>query len=606
MGHVRRVLLGAFLRAPAHPLPPSSRHHFVLLLLSSPLAQNGDFTLDYNAEATFFGALSSGRVAQLAAYGNIVYPWVVRSAQASAMAQQEADAANVTCPSSAAHLPCHLAPWGMQSFDQSVYMHWNLAYSLLPLINQFEYTLNGTADLFAALDGVNQWLACYLNKTTTADGGYVYRDNRALNPDAEHEGQIVPDPQIALALAARTLQAHKAMSEAYGVPFSPLLLDVLTHLAPFNTVPFNVTPPGDDTFEIYNDTRCSNDSGFIPGSTLAECEASCAARATCDLFTFCPSRSVPGCDVGPSCWQYSAAENSTCHSGPGFTSGLKVGGPPGPAQEVDVLTAFAGAGIGQSDSFALYPIWPSEQLSSMPGAGGDAPTSVSSAVSSTVYIDWGSGRTVDVFATAVLAGWFAPTNTSVVAATQGNQSPPLLSSPASFSPADVLDGLETQVAQLFGPNLLLYAPGGGIENIGVARAINDMLVGAVGGGWDPARLSFGILTLFPFWPAAEPASFTGLLVKGGLRVSAAWDNITRSVVEPATVTAVYAYPIAPTTTNVWLRDPWGAGAVAVTCGGVVAPVTWPSPGVAVWTAPVGVDCAVTGKGKGSHHSPLDT
>lgn len=42
----------------------------------------------------------------------------------AAMAAQESAASNITNPPGALHMPCHIAPWGMQSFDQSVYMHW--------------------------------------------------------------------------------------------------------------------------------------------------------------------------------------------------------------------------------------------------------------------------------------------------------------------------------------------------------------------------------------------------------------------------------------------------------------------------------------------------
>ena len=49
-------------------------------------------------------------------------------------------------------------------------------------------------------DGCMDWWSCYLYKTTAADGSTVYHDWNVLNPDAEHEGQLVADPQIGLAL----------------------------------------------------------------------------------------------------------------------------------------------------------------------------------------------------------------------------------------------------------------------------------------------------------------------------------------------------------------------------------------------------------------------
>ena len=51
-------------------------------------------------------------------------------------AQAEAAAAGLKCPSTALHYACHLAPWGLQSDDLTIYMHWNLNFALLPLISQ--------------------------------------------------------------------------------------------------------------------------------------------------------------------------------------------------------------------------------------------------------------------------------------------------------------------------------------------------------------------------------------------------------------------------------------------------------------------------------------
>ena len=54
--------------------------------------------------------------------------------------------------------------------------------------------------------------------------------------------------------------------------------------------------------------------------------------------------------------------------------------------------------------------------------------------------------------------------------------------------------------------------GGGVENVGVTRAVNEMLLSAPGGLY---------IELFPFFPPDEPASFTTLRSKGGWLVSAA-------------------------------------------------------------------------------------
>ena len=63
--------------------------------------------------------------------------------------------------------------------------------------------------------------------------------------------------------------------------------------------------------------------------------------------------------------------------------------------------------------------------------------------------------------------------------------------------------------------IIASAPGGGVENIGLSQAVNDMLL----------QSSNGTIRLFPAWPANEPAAFTTLRAKGALLVSATWDHV---------------------------------------------------------------------------------
>ena len=279
----------------------------------------------------------------------------------------------------------------------------------------------------------------------------------------------------------------------------------------------------------------------------------------------------------------------------GFTSGAKA--PPGPQQPLTVWAAYRGASVGQSDSFALYPLWPTEVVTSGGGvtsAGGVGMDNVTASIaqaSARAYINWGNGRSVDVFTSAVLAGQgfiytsaaaatAAPlprlfsdaTDGFVIAASQAASAPttpsidqsdstreaggvearvvsgeaattasslsslhsllrggggvggggggsgagegalhassfstPLsitsvlragrpLAPPYAPSPSEVLSGFALQMANQFGGNLLCYAAGGGVENIGLARALNEMLVTAVRG-------RTGAIMVFPFWPA---------------------------------------------------------------------------------------------------------
>jgi hypothetical protein len=150
-----------------------------------------------------------------------------------------------------------------------------------------------------------------------------------------------------------------------------------------------------------------------------------------------------------------------------------------------------GASIAHSSMFALYPYFPSEFLSQ---ATASAKQQVTAQVSARVYNDLGAGRPVEVFPSTVAAG----TGLSEFA----------------YSPQDVIEGLKAQMHRCFGPNLLCDTNGGGIENVGMSRAVSEMLVMSPSGKY---------IQLFPFWPAGEDASFGGLMVKGGFRV---WANLT--------------------------------------------------------------------------------
>jgi hypothetical protein len=84
---------------------------------------HGDYTLDYNYAAPFYGAFASNRPEQAEAYWAPVLAWLP---PARIKAQVQAEAAHVTCPAQAAFYDCHLAPWGLASIDpMTKYMAWN-------------------------------------------------------------------------------------------------------------------------------------------------------------------------------------------------------------------------------------------------------------------------------------------------------------------------------------------------------------------------------------------------------------------------------------------------------------------------------------------------
>lgn len=589
----------------------------------------GDYTMDYNYNAAYFGAFSSGHGAAAAAAFRPVLDYLPAARR---KAQGQAARARVGCPATALYYGCHLSPWGLSSTIQSempFYMASNGNFASLLFLDRWEYWGDAgfaAEALWPLLDGLNAWWGCYLNCTPTGlppPRDAVCNDANAFNPDMQHENQRVPNPQISMAFIRRGVDAQVALATALGLPLPSAVAALSARLAPFNTAVVAVPAPASNWSAPLPDTRCHSYGGDAwswptpPGNfTLAACEASCAAQAGCALVTLCPPPDAPlpagaGC-TGTSgspapylCFGYGIQWLPNCTAAPaprsqGFTSAFAQS--PGRPVNATVFTAFANATVGESDEFSLYPVWPTGALdvySSAPSAPADAATAQASSL---LYSDFPRGRAVDLFSMAVRAG-----------AGGGN------------SPQRVLAGLNAYLSGFQTASLLPYAPGGGIENAGVNAAVVDMLLGssatAPPGAPPPPTLAPFVAFLFPFWPPEQPAAFHGLVARGGHAVAARYDNASGAVVGAVGVTALAApgggagAPVR----RFSLRTPWPAAprdAVSAACGGAQVPVQWAEGYVVMgepaevlsFDAPVGVGCAVSvlaapGRGEGARGMP---
>ena len=534
-----------------------------------------------NSASTYFGAFPANHAAQFSSYIAPLLDWVPA---ARAQAQAQASAAHVSCPATALHFACHLAPWGFQSDDQTIYMHWNLNFALLPVISQWEYTqdLEAARAALPLLEGATAWWACFLARNASTG---LLHDANPFNPDAQHEGQLVSDPQIGLTLLLRGASAHIDIARALGLPPPQGARGIVQSLTPFNTAVVGVTPGGvTRNYSSLPNWRLQNDEHMGTARSPADCAHQCDGAEDCECYTFCASPATPGCPDGPSCWFYPPAQAGTGHAGPGFTSGCALSPPP-PQENVTVWTSFAGATPSQSDTFAFYPTYPSEAL------GGLLPLSpldrLTSQSSSSVYTgSWVSDRRpLDVFVAAVLG----LTGSSARAAN-------------ALTLDEILSGLNAYLAAYLGSNQLAYAPGGGVENAGVSRAVSEMLLGSgllvaagEGGAGGGASLPAAwYARLFPAWPANASARFAGLLAKGGCEYSAELEGGV--VGSPVGVRAAYARSGAAAV-NCSLASPWGQdSSIAVACAGQSVPVAWlqVSEGHALsFLAPAGVSCSVS-------------
>lgn len=394
---------------------------------------NGDFTLDYNQEANFYHIFSNNHPEHAAAYWAPILDYM---GAARLQAAQTATKANLTCASHALNYPCHIAPWGYQSRDTSIYMQWNGAYAALLFVNNWEYTRdtefarNKTLPL---LDGLNAWSHCYLLRN-----GSVLEDWNPIVPDQGMENRPDRNPSIGLSLFRRIATAQRDISIALGVSYASYVDDIIAMLAPL--------------------PKTQGPDKHTPVWAAAEGQS----------------------------WEESSISNSV-KDGMHFPS-------------------------------VLYPIWPSETIDSL-GSTDDAAVAVARA-SAFLYanLSCGTGYPEQPYETCIDAGWGAltifPALARVLPGATSSKSGTVVTA------KQIANSLEAYV-HAYGANstnFLAYAPGGGVENIGLSQGVVDMLV----------QSSNGTILLFPAWPRDEPAAFTTLRVKGAFLVSASWNPADQS------------------------------------------------------------------------------
>jgi hypothetical protein len=242
-----------------------------------------------------------------------------------------------------------------------------------------------------------------------------------------------------------------------------------------------------------------------------------------------------------------------------------------------VWTNFLGATVQESNMWSLYPFWPGEFYS----ITAEPPVLAIAQASAKQYLNFPKGRAVQTFSAAVRAG----VSGSVRDASDVTKRAP--SAPArQWAAIEVIEGMQSFLNNSWGPNLLAYTSGGGIENVGISRAVNEMLLSAEG----------GVVQLFPAWPAGQLASFTTLRTKGGFLVTAAYGEGSTAASRRAQASLTVLSPIAIQSTAssaCQLLDPWPPGPSRTTAHSSasvvsIAPSGQASPVPSLWMSGDGV------------------
>jgi hypothetical protein len=237
-------------------------------------SEHNGFTIDYNAEAQFYGVASSNRAGLVYPYARTILDFVANARNESAFFQ---------CPGGL-HYPGAIAPFGYYNFNW-MHMHSHGSFAALPLIWHWEYTRNAsfltdatiasvdpTATPYALLKGLATWWVCHLVKVPNGSGYFwsdlddcAYEDSNYYtrpfwHPQAENlcnatgmagpldpqdTSPIIRNPAISLGFLSRVLAAAIDASSVLGVDadLRPVWAERLANLAPFPTVtledPFN-------------------------------------------------------------------------------------------------------------------------------------------------------------------------------------------------------------------------------------------------------------------------------------------------------------------------------------------------------------------------------
>ena len=267
---------------------------------------NGDFTLDYNQEAQFYHVHKSNHPELAASYFGSIVDWQPKARALAASFAQKAQPP-ITCSDGYGILfPCHIAPWGYQSYDQSRYNMFNGMYATMLFINEVEYTGNATFAkqfLYPLLEGFMEFWHCFL---VEGPGGMLH-DNRTHASGAQDnafEGRHTGDPVSTLALIQRMGSYQIELADMYsGVPApKPYVADILKRLAPFST-----------------GTNAAGQAVWTTSPTVNVSKSECSGSGECDpYFPVWPSELVNPVNATPDIQRIANATSFQYHHGNGL------------------------------------------------------------------------------------------------------------------------------------------------------------------------------------------------------------------------------------------------------------------------------------------------
>ena len=392
------------------------------MITSDKALWGGDDTLDYDFEKQYFGVAGSNKGELANAYfANILefLPTAAKAAKAWIEARRRNGTLHADCTADVAakalHFPAHIAAFGFQSRDRSIYDHWNGELASMLFINDFEFYRDlafARAKTYPLLDGLTAMRWCSL---TRSDGG------KQLDlVDSAHEGFMVNNSVIANSFIRRVVAAQLEIGAALTIEPPHYLQTIRKRLV---------------ALPVAHVTMLSNRTGKnITGVRVWLNESPGPA-----FFQLKPwNVSIEPCLPGNTGWQTAVhCWNET---------GGRLGGLP-------------------SDHLAKYPVWPSEFVSRA-----DEPELVATAqATARAYSLPGAlayGRDTVGFIAAIVAG------------TQPPLSPTAWTAEQIVTAIERVEGRYTFFDKQQGKNVTGLHQAGNHMGKGINRAVQEMLLSA--------------------------------------------------------------------------------------------------------------------------------
>ena len=210
-------------------------------MTSDSSAWHGDYTLNYNYQATWYGAYSSNRIEQTI---NQYQPLM----DFRPLGRQGAQAFNCT----GLHFPVHIAPWGFaSSLGPSPWgdlrQHSTASFSALNFISHWEYTQDKVFVqqlAFPFVSEVAEFWECWLKKETLQNGTYRWVDPSDCTNENCGGDPSDFNPIVSITFIKRIFRGLLDMAKAMGIEAKPIWSDIAENISLPCTVSADIPPSG--------------------------------------------------------------------------------------------------------------------------------------------------------------------------------------------------------------------------------------------------------------------------------------------------------------------------------------------------------------------------